>query len=114
MLDKYFNPNPTIYKWDRFSVGFIPSILLPVIVFFAFYGFTWFQSVYIQGASFSFSLFLHSMNNQTVFLKTSTLCCIPNAALFFFFIKRDYYNASRAVIVATMLLIIAIVIKDMI
>jgi hypothetical protein len=112
MLDRILNPNPTFYKWDTFWVGFVPAVLLPVVCFFAFYGLTYVNSIYLHNTSYSFHLFWYSMNNSATFLRTSTLCCIPNAAIFFFLINRNYNNASRAVIFATMLYILAIVIKD--
>ena len=112
MLDKILNPVPTIYKWDRFWAGFIPALLLPVVSFFLFFLLTAAYSKFIDKATFSFTLFLYSIKGATSFLRTSTLCCLPNAAVFFFFIQRNYYNASRAVVFTTMLYVIAIVIKD--
>jgi len=112
MFDTFFNPTPTFYKWDRFWVGFIPALLLPGVSLGAFFLLTYVNSVYFHHLAYSFTLFWYSINSSVAFLRTSTLCCIPNAAVFFFFIRRNYYNASRAVIFVTMLYVLAIVIKD--
>ena len=112
MLDEILNPTPTIYKWDRFWVGFLPALVLPVISFLIFYAVTYAYAKYNQHMILDFTTFLHTMKGATVFLRTSTLCCIPNAAVFFFLIQRNYNNASRAVVITTMLYVIAIVVKD--
>lgn len=113
MLDRILNPNPTFYKWDRFSTGFFPAVILPILCFFLFYLITLANSKFGQHANYSFELFWYTVKSGTAFMRTASLCCIPNAALFFFFINRNYFNASRAVVFVTMLLVIAIVIKDM-
>lgn len=113
MLQQMLNPTPTFYKWDRFWVGFLPAIAVPIASFFIFFGLTYFLSVYVNKTSYSLHLFLYSMKNSTTFLRTTTLCCIPNAALFFFLINRSYYNASRAVVLTTMIFIILIVAKEL-
>ena len=112
MLDKLFNPSPTIYKWDRFWVGFIPALLLPGISLLVLFGILAISSQYLHHETFAFDVFLHSMQSQLYFLRVSTLCVMPNAAIFFFLIKQNYNNASRAVVITSMLYVIAIVIKD--
>ena len=112
MLDRLFNPAPTIYKWDRFWVGFLPALIMPFVSLFVLYGIIAFSSQYLHHEHFGFDVFLHAMQSSLYFLRTSTLCCIPNAAIFFFLIKKNYNNASRAVVVTTMLYVIIIVIKD--
>ncbi|MDB5284256.1 MAG: hypothetical protein JWO06_3331 [Bacteroidota bacterium] len=112
MLDKFLNPTPTFYKWDRFWVGFLPALLLPLISFLLFYVITYANAKYNQQIIFEFGTFLRTMKGATVFLRTATLCCIPNGAIFFFLIQRNYNNASRAVVITTMLYVIAIVVND--
>ena len=31
MFERFFNPAPTFYKWDRFWVGFWPALFLPLL-----------------------------------------------------------------------------------
>jgi hypothetical protein len=112
MLDKLLNPSPTIYKWDRFWVGFLPALFLPLLSMLALYGILAFASNYSNGEPFPFSTFYHAMQSNLYFLRISTVCCMPSAALFFFFIKQNYNNASRAVVITTMVYVILIVIKD--
>jgi len=112
MFDRILNPAPTIYKWDRFWVGFFPALLLPVISLFALYGIMWVTSTYVNKEVFPFSAFLDSLQSQLYFLKIASLCCMPNALIFFFLIQQNYNNASRAVVATTMLYVMAIVIKD--
>jgi hypothetical protein len=113
MLDRMLNPNPTFYKWDKFWTGFLPALVLPVICFFLFFLITLLNSRLAHHANYSFQLYWFTVQSGTAFLRTASLCCIPNAVLFFFFLNRNYFNASRAVVFTTMLYVIAIVIKDM-
>jgi hypothetical protein len=113
MLDQIFNPSPTLYKWDRFWVGFLPALALPVLSLFALYGITWLNARYGSHEELSLPMFWISIQSQNVFLKSSTICCMPNALIFFFLIQRNYNNASRAVVITSMLWVLAIVIKTM-
>ena len=112
MLDQVLNPSPTIYKWDRFWVGFLPALVLPVVSMLVLYGVIAITSQYQHNEVFSFDTFLHAMQSNLYFLRIASLCCMPNAALFFFFISKNYNNTSRAVVMTTMLYVILIVIKD--
>jgi hypothetical protein len=112
MLDKIFNPAPTIYKWDRFWVGFLPALLAPVFSFLVLYLIISGTSRYVHHEGFSFSQFLNYLQSPVYFLQISTLCCFSNGIIFFAFIKQNYNNSSRAVILTTMLYVIAIVIRD--
>jgi hypothetical protein len=113
MFDRFLNPAPTFYKWDRFWVGFLPAFVLPVISLLVLYLITWCNARFNYHEPFPWLIYWHSIQSATVFLRTASLCCMPNAVLFFFFIQRNYYNASRAVVFTTMLYVLAIVIKDL-
>jgi hypothetical protein len=76
------------------------------------YGIMALSSQFIHHEQFPFSSFTNALQSNLSFLRITTLCCMPNAALFFFFIRLNYNNASRAVVVTTMLYVILIVIKD--
>jgi len=112
MLDRIFNPSPTIYKWDKFWVGFLPGLVLPFLMFVVLYGIIALSSQYLHHEPYPFGIFLQSMHSSLLFLRVTTLCCIPNAVIFFFLIQRNYNNASRGVVLVTMLFVIAIVIRD--
>ena len=113
MIDRMLNPSPTIYKWDRFWVGFLPALVLPAISMFVLYGIMALSSHYVHHEEFAFSAFTDAMHSNLYFLRITTLCCMPNAALFFLFIRLNYNNASRAVVVTTIIYVLVIVIKDM-
>jgi len=113
MLERFLNPSPTFYKWDRFWVGFFPALLLPLVSFVILFAITWANAKFQYHENYSFTLYWHSVQSSVIFLRTSSLCCMPNAVLFFFFIRRNYNNASRAVVFTTMLYVLAIVIKDL-
>lgn len=112
MLNQYLNPTPTFYKWDKFFVGFIPALVLPIVGLSFIYLITWLNSRYNYQQNFTVEMFLTSLRNAQTFMRVSTLSCFANAVLFFFLIKRNYYNASRGAIIATMLLVISIVGKE--
>ncbi len=112
MFDKFLNPAPTFYKWDRFWVGFLPALFLPLVSLVALYVITWANAKFNYHEAFGWDIYLHSIRSSTVFLRTASLCCMPNAVLFFFFIQRNYNNASRAVVFTTMLYVLVIVVKD--
>ncbi len=114
MLDRYLNPTPTPYKWDRFSVGFFPALLLPIAGFLIIFGFTYFYSTVVQHASYSFELFKISMRYSGTFLRVSTLSCFLNPIYFYLLLQRNYYNACRGIVLASMLIVFAILIKEVI
>ena len=112
MLDRIFNPAPTIYKWDKFWVGFLPGLVLPFLVFLIMYGVIAVSSQVMHHETYPFDAFLSSMHSSLLFLRITTLFCIPNGLIFFFLIQRNYNNASRGVVLVTMLYVITIVIRD--
>lgn len=102
MIDKIFNPSRTIYKWDRFWVGFIPGLLGPLagIVFFYAYKFS----------DISVHDYWEMAHKPTVLSPLLSFGVIVNLFIFFPFIWNDRYNAARGVIGATILYFIPIVI----
>lgn len=112
MLDKLLNPSPTIYKWDRFWVGFFPGVVLPLLSWLVLYGIIALSSHYLHHEPFSFQAYLDTMQSNLQFLRITTVCCMPNALAFFFFIRLNYNNASRAVVLTSMIYVMLIVIKD--
>ena len=90
MLDKLFNINPTIHKWDRFWVGLIPGLVLPLlgILFFYFSGFR----------DRTFTDYLHMVKNPTVLSPILSFGVIINLFPFFLFIRQEWYNAARVLL----------------
>jgi hypothetical protein len=113
MLNQYLNPTPTLYKWDKFFVGFIPALILPFGGLAMVYLITWLNSRYNYQQNFTVEMFFTSLRNAQTFMRVSTLSCFVNAVLFFFLIKRNFYNASRGAIIATMILVMLIVGKEL-
>lgn len=94
MLDRIFNPTPTIYKWDRFSTGFLPALVCPLLAFGFFYLFQ---------LHMTFPEYLKTVMYPQLLAKILSFGCIINLAIFFLCINRNYYNAARGVIGATIL-----------
>lgn len=95
MLDKVFNSSPTIYKWDKFYVGFLPGLVCPLLAFPFFYTF--------QMSVMSFETYLQAVQSPELLSKILSFGCIVNLGIFFLFINRSDYNSSRGVIGATIL-----------
>lgn len=95
MVERLFNQTPTIYKWDKFFIGLIPALVLPLLSFAFFYLF--------QMQVMTFEAYLKTMLYPTIVAKILSFGCIINLGLFFIFISRDYYNSARGVIAATIL-----------
>jgi hypothetical protein len=106
MLDRILNPTPTFYKWDKFWVGFMPALCLPLLAFVFFY--------LLQMQQMTFRFYLETVKAPDMLSKILSFGCIINLAVFFLFITRDYYNAARGVIAATLLYGIPVVIAKFI
>ncbi|HWB61981.1 MAG TPA: hypothetical protein VG603_00620 [Chitinophagales bacterium] len=102
MLDKLFNPSRTIYKWDRFWVGFLPGLILPLLAFPFFYMARYHGDTFMD--------YVDSVKNPLVLSPLLSFGAIFNLFVFFLFIRVDRFNAARGVIGATILYIIPIVI----
>ena len=102
MLDRMFNPTNTIYKWDRFWVGFIPGILGPLFGILFFYA--W------QFSDRSFQTYVGMAKSPTILSPLLSFGVIINLFIFFPFIWNDRYNAARGVIGATILYAVPILV----
>ena len=112
MLDKYLNPSPTFYKWDKFWVGALPALVAPFIGVVAVYFFAFLNAKYNNHEDFTLHMFWVTMQSKVAFMRISTLSCMINGFVFFFFVKKDYSNASRGVMLVTMLFVLAILIME--
>ena len=106
MLDKFFNPTRTIYKWDRFWVGFIPGLIGPLLGITFFYAYKF--------SDISFQSYLQMAQKPVVLSPLLSLGVILNLFIFFPFIWNDRYNAARGVIGATIIYFIPILITKFI
>lgn len=114
MLDKYLNGTPTFYKWDKFWVGAVPALIVPLLGLAGMFLITFVNAKYNYQQNFTVHRFISSLQSAETFMRVSTLCCILNGFLFFFFANKDYNNAARGVMLVTMLLVIAILVKEII
>ena len=113
MLDRFLNPTPTFYKWDKFWVGFIPAVVTPLLGVVGLYLITFLNSKYNYRTEFTPHMFIASLQSKVAFMRISTVCCMLNGFVFFFFVKKDYYNAARGVMLITMLFVLAILVKEL-
>src|SRR5687768_3816691 len=93
MLERILNPAPTIYKWDRFWVGFLPGLMGPLVCILLFY--------LVKFTGIPFMDYIKMVKNPTVLSPILSLGVIVNLFIFFPFIWSHYYNAARGVIGAT-------------
>lgn len=102
MLDKILNPSPTIHKWDRFWLGFLPGLFAPLlgVLFFYFFNFSYMP----------FREYLSMAGTPSVLSPMLSFGAVTNLFIFFPLMWQDYYNAARGVIGATILYAIPIVI----
>jgi len=101
MLDRFFNPYPTIYKWDRAWLGFVLGMTAPVIVIFVFF---------IGNKNDLPQDYLNViLENNAVLSPTLSLGVIGNLFVFFLFMWQNYMNSARGVILATFIWAIPII-----
>ena len=88
-------------RWNKFWVGFVLGVFLPMLIFF---------SIYLIGYSKSpFEEFIRQTRMMLVLPKIMSLCVIPNLAVFYFFLNKEFWYATRGVITATLLCTFAII-----
>lgn len=97
--DRFFNPTPTFHKYDRFITGFLPGLILPLIVFPLFF--------FVRGAA-DWATYWSQVTQPVVLSPILSLGCIVNLAFFFTLISRNYYNAARGAVFSTLLYILPI------
>lgn len=102
MLDRIFNPTPTIYKYDRFIWGFLPGMVAPIIVLCLIYLLA-FNYMSVQN-------FIKYISKPVILSPALSLGVVLNLFIFFPLIQKNYYNAGRGVIGATILYGVPIII----
>ena len=92
-------------KLNKFWIGFIPGIIVPVIALFVVY----FQTY----DSHSFSEFFRFLTRMGALTKLLSLCVVPNLGIFFLFIWKDYLKGARGTLAATFTMAISITILQL-
>ena len=90
MLDKYLNPTPTFYKWDRFWVGALPALVAPFVGVIGVFLIAFLNAKYNQHEDFTPHMFLVSLQSKTAFMRISSLCCMLNGFVFFYILKISF------------------------
>ncbi|MDW8272651.1 MAG: hypothetical protein RMJ53_00285 [Chitinophagales bacterium] len=101
MLKKFFQPHVTIYRYDKFLVGFVPAMIAPWIGVLLFY--------LAKFSDMSLRDYFIMIFKPQIFSPIMSLGVVLNLFIFFLFISRNYYIAARAVIFASILYAIPIV-----
>jgi hypothetical protein len=91
---------------DRFVLGFLLGILVPVIFFLIVY-----QMKY---ANMEFMTYLRNIWQMKIFLKILALCVVPNLGFFLLFFRKKQDMAARGVIAATIIYAVFILIAKLI
>jgi len=88
-------------KLDKFWIGFIMAIIVPVITLSITYYHT-FGNQHIT----EFFQFLH---DRQIMSKLFSLCVLPNLAIFFLYIWGNFLKGARGVLAATIVVAIFVV-----
>jgi uncharacterized membrane protein len=88
-------------KFDKFWLGFILAILVPVITLFITYHHT-FGNQHVPE-------FFQFLRDRHIMSKLFSLCVLPNLALFFLYIWGNFLKGARGVLAATILVAVIIV-----
>jgi len=91
---------------DRFGVGFVIGVLVPVVFFLVVYQ--------LKYSAVEFLNYLRSIWQMKIFLKILSLCVFPNLGFFLLFYRRKYDMAARGVILATFIYAFVVLIAKLI
>jgi hypothetical protein len=90
-----------LVKFDKFWLGFILAIIVPVITL----SITCFHTFGNQHVS----EFLQFLRDRHIMSKLFSLCVLPNLALFFLYIWGNFLKGARGVLAATILVAVFLV-----
>lgn len=82
-------------KLDRFEVGFLCGLVLPLLIFFVVY--------LVNHSNGSFISYVSSMWRMHALIKLGSLCVFANVAVFWLFLQKKYEKAARGVLGVTIL-----------
>lgn len=85
-------------RFDNFVLGFLLSVLLPIITLTVF--------LLFKGSSLSLVEQIKAIFADMYFIRYVTLALIPNLVLFFFFYKTERWKSCYGLAVATLLYLI--------
>jgi hypothetical protein len=88
-------------RWNSFRIGLLLGVVLPLIVFLAFY--------LVAYARVPFDEYLLYALKMRSLPKILSLCAIPNLIIFYIFLNKEYWYATRGVIGATLLYTLGVV-----
>lgn len=102
MIKKIFSEQKTIYRYDKFIVGFVPALIAPIVGIALFY--------VAKFAYMPVEDYIEMVLTPKIFAPIMSLGVVMNLFLFFLFIWRNYYIAARSVILVSILYAIPILI----
>ncbi len=82
-------------RYNNLWIGLLAGLLLPVIVMFVFYLFSFY--------GFTIKEFIHFLIKMEIASKFLVLAVISNLLVFFLFIRLNYFYSARGVVLATIL-----------
>ena len=109
MLDKLFAQHPTIFKYDRFGIGIVVGLVVPIFGVVVVYLLSIANHFITGDAVVTIPQLIAHIDSLVLLSKFLSVGCILNLGAFFLFINRDYYNISRGIIFATMLVALPII-----
>ena len=90
-------------RWNKFWIGLVLGIMLPLIVFLWVYFFGFSKTPFCEFLEYTFVM--------GVLPKILSLCVFfPNLAIFHFFLNREFGYAPKGVISATLLYTLGVVV----
>jgi hypothetical protein len=92
-----------IKKFDKFWIGFVAGIVVPVCTLTTVYIQTFYPTYNLK----EFFDFLYTMHITT---KLFSLCVLPNLGLFFLFLWGNLYKGARGTLGATIIIALTVVI----
>lgn len=101
MLDRMFQQQAVIRKWDKLYIGFLSGVLGTLVGLLFFY--------IVKSGEVTFEEYLKLLQNKIFLAPLLSLGCVVDAFIFFLFLRKDYYNAARGLILAMFLWAIPII-----
>lgn len=111
MAKNFFSQYPTFYKYDRFWIGLLIGLLVPLLGIFIVFGYGWGRHVLFQADMVPLSTLLQSARSLPRLSSFMSVGCILNLGVFYYFLNKDYFNVGKGVIMATIIISIPVVIN---
>ena len=88
-------------RWNKFWIGLVSGIVLPMLCFVAFY--------FARYSYTDFGEFLQYAFKIHALPKILSLCAIPNLIIFYVSLNREFWHSTRGIIAATLLCTLGVV-----